>query len=569
MRISRHLPDLVSLGRSPRVTIGLCAAGLAVPLSIAGVVFAEFHSRSTDAVAVIRHDLDPASDAAEHLATAVKAQSAAHRGYLLTGDPAYLRELDAGTAELAETLSELNRHTASTPDLHLDLVHLENELTGWLAKVRPPALAPAGPPAGTPQPMSPEAGTPPLATPLARTPGAANPYPSSPPTAGPPVSPPAAGPRPVSPQDVRATDTGRLGADTRRLAEKIAAERDQVRAEASFHQDAMLGLVTSLAIVLLTLVGLLVVLASRCVAAPIAMLERRVEAASRGDLACPARLASGWLGGLSAEVDRVRVRMQELRWAARRDREALTQNGEAVLGLSDFLVSHTGPGRGVDAAGYLVAAEGLMAGDFWDILPRPDGTTALLQGDVSGHGVHAGLVAARAKIRASTALSMGHGPQAAVEAAWDALADEDERFVTLAIAVLDPADGILTWVNAGHEPPLVRRADGRIESLDATGPLVSSMITPAERPWDTARTRLAPDDLLVLVTDGLTEARAAGGEEFGPDRVRQTLHELRDPGAQDAVRALYLAADRHGIDWQRDDITVLAARLAPAAPSER
>jgi serine phosphatase RsbU (regulator of sigma subunit) len=186
--------------------------------------------------------------------------------------------------------------------------------------------------------------------------------------------------------------------------------------------------------------------------------------------------------------------------------------------------------------------------------------------------VQAGLTSVTVKGRISTALSLGHRPHEAVRAAWDVLTTEDERFVTLAVAVLDPTAGTLQWVNAGHEPPLLRRADGTIERLDATGPLVSSMIDPSGRPWDTARTHLAPGDLLVLATDGLSEARNAQGEEFGTDRIEQALRAMTATDPQSAIAGLYGAADRHGIDWQRDDVTVLAARVTPgpdAGPTRR
>ena len=501
---------------SPRGVVLLCATALAAPLAAAGVVFAEMHAAGGRTADLIRHHLDPAAAAAEHLATVVNGQSATRRGYLLTADASYLGQLDAGTAEAAETFSELNRLATSVPRLNLDLAQLEHELGDWFSAVGPSSIAPA-----------------------------------------------ADAPAPVRALAVRASDPEPLRTSSNQLAERITETRDDALADAASHRGGMMIVVTTLTVVLLALVAGMVMLSTRRIVRPLAVLELRLKEAGHGAPGDAPRGQAGWLREVSDEAERLRIRTRELLWAARRDREALTQHGEAAVGVADFLVAHNGPGPGVDADGHLIAAEGLVAGDFWDILALPDGTTALVQGDVSGHGVRAGLASVTVKGRVSTALSLGHRPHEAVRAAWDVLAAEDERFVTLAIAVLDPKAGTLQWANAGHEPPLLRRADGTIERLDATGPLVSSMIDPCDRPWDTARTHLAPGDLLVLATDGLTEARDAQGEEFGADRIERTLRAMTATDPQSAITGLYLAADRHGIDWQRDDVTVLAARVTP------
>ena len=501
---------------SARAMILLCAAALAAPLVTVGVVFAEMHAAGGRTADVVRHCLDPAAEAAEHLVTVVNGQSAAHRGYLLTGDTAYLGELAAGTAEAAATFAELNSLATSVPSLDPDLAQLERDLSTWFSAVRPS-----------------------IAVPVAGT---------------------AAG---VGAQTVRVADPKPLNASTGRLADRITETRDDILADAAAERHGRLILVTALTALLLVLVAVMVVLGTRRVVYPLAVLERRVKEAGAGAPEGPPRAQPGWLREISADVERLRARTRELLWAARRDREALTQHGEAAVGVSDFLVAHSEPGPGIDADGYLVAAEGLVAGDFWDILALPDGTTALVQGDVSGHGVQAGLTSLTVKGRVSTALSLGHLPHEAVRAVWDVLAKEDERFVTLAITVLDPKTGTLQWVNAGHEPPLLRRADATIERLDTTGPLVSAMIDPADRPWHTARTQLAPGDLLVLATDGLTEARTAQGEEFGAGRVERTLRAMATPDPESAITGLFLAADQFGVDWQRDDVTILAARITP------
>ncbi|ROP47808.1 PP2C family protein-serine/threonine phosphatase [Streptomyces sp. PanSC9] len=143
---------------------------------------------------------------------------------------------------------------------------------------------------------------------------------------------------------------------------------------------------------------------------------------------------------------------------------------------------------------------------------------------VCGYGVAAGLLAVRA--------------------VHFALVGEEERFSTLTIGVLDPERATLTWVNAGHAEPFLRRADGRVERLEPTGLIVHPLLEAPPGTWRTRTTRLGFGDLLVLSTNGLTEGRDSSGEEFGDHRASAVLAGLTDPTPLAAVTALYTAADR-------------------------
>jgi phosphoserine phosphatase RsbU/P len=150
-------------------------------------------------------------------------------------------------------------------------------------------------------------------------------------------------------------------------------------------------------------------------------------------------------------------------------------------------------------------------------------------GDVADKGMAAALFMAltRSVLRASAA--PGRSAADVVGAANALLCADasDGMFVTLVYALLG-ADGTVRYANAGHNPPLVLRADGRVERLDRTGILVG---------WDEAaayaeaRTALAPGDLLVLYTDGVTEARDGAGGEYGEERLEALLVRNRTASA--------------------------------------
>ncbi|MEU3605457.1 PP2C family protein-serine/threonine phosphatase [Streptomyces sp. NPDC035033] len=222
--------------------------------------------------------------------------------------------------------------------------------------------------------------------------------------------------------------------------------------------------------------------------------------------------------------------------------------------------------------GRIHTAEGVIAGDFLGILPLPDGTTVLLQGDVAGHGTDAGLLAVQIKSAVVAALRLAPDLRAAAAAAWAVVAPEDERFTTLVIAVLDPRGRRLAWLNAGHEIFLLRRTDGTVEELGPTGPVIGPFIMDPDGMWDVQDRPLAPGELVVLATDGLTEARADNGTLLGREAVTATVAGAGiDP--RDVVGALYRAVEDHGADWDRDDVTVLAATLrehdSQPAPQDR
>ncbi|MFE4663662.1 PP2C family protein-serine/threonine phosphatase [Streptomyces sp. NPDC056716] len=302
--------------------------------------------------------------------------------------------------------------------------------------------------------------------------------------------------------------------------------------------------------------------------APAGALARELRRAARGDPSAgtPPGRSPGWIGRLAREAEAVRESLAHSQRQSRRDQEALVQIGPAVRGLREILADLEEPGPGVVVAGDVRAAEGLIAGDYLGAVPLLGGTTAVFLGDVCGHGVAAGLLAVRLKSVVMVSLRLGAGLEAVVRAAHHALAGEEERFTTLAIAVLDPERTTVHWVNAGHEEPFLRRADGTVERLETTGPFVHPFLAAPPGTWQTRTTRLGPGDLLVLSTDGLTEGRSGSGEQFGGDRVARVLADLSEPAPQAAVTALYAAAERFPLDWARDDVSLLAAAPTPATP---
>jgi len=205
------------------------------------------------------------------------------------------------------------------------------------------------------------------------------------------------------------------------------------------------------------------------------------------------------------------------------------------------------------AAFYRAAAE--VGGDFYDFIDLPDGRLGLIVGDVTGHGVPAALVMATTRSVLRSEAPRLVAPGAVLARVNDFLNDDipQNMFVTCLYAVLDPATGALTYANAGHDLPFVRRGSEVVE-LRATGMPLGAM--PGMR-YDEKEATLGPGDVIVLHSDGIAEAHDPDRQMFGFPRMRKLIgelgsgHELID-GLLESLHAFT------GPAWeQEDDITLV------------
>jgi sigma-B regulation protein RsbU (phosphoserine phosphatase) len=266
-------------------------------------------------------------------------------------------------------------------------------------------------------------------------------------------------------------------------------------------------------------------------------------------------LASGGLTFLLALelVDRVRVR-DELQVARELQAELLPHG---AIELPGYRVAHS----------YRTANE--VGGDYYEVMPLPDGRVALMVGDATGHGMASGLVMAIANATLKTALDLDPDPRRVIAVLNRTLCRTGTRrtFMTVFYALLDPAAGGLVLVCAGHPFPLLRRGgDGTVEELGRGGLPLGVRDDLAPEPQATT---LGPGDLLVLYTDGLAEAVNAQAEAFGYERIAA----LTRPGGtpQDVHDRILAAFDAHvGEEPLLDDLTLLVmAREGDAATSPR
>ena len=175
------------------------------------------------------------------------------------------------------------------------------------------------------------------------------------------------------------------------------------------------------------------------------------------------------------------------------------------------------PGYSVFAAN---DASRAVSGDFYEFQGRDEGDEQVIViADVSGKGMAASLLAASFDALLMGPIEVGQPTDEICSKISRRLfmKTPPERYVTAFIAAIDPASGRLTYTNAGHNPGLLFRADGKVERLEANGlPLGLFPVVEYER----METTLAPGELLLLYTDGITEAANPKGDEFGLDRLQ-------------------------------------------------
>src|SRR5215467_5517127 len=217
------------------------------------------------------------------------------------------------------------------------------------------------------------------------------------------------------------------------------------------------------------------------------------------------------------------------------------------------------PLESLDYAGHCVPARE-VGGDYSDFLEISDSKIGFVLGDVSGKGVPAALLMAnlQACFRSQQPASLENPAQVlrSVNRHFFESTTAD-RYATLVFAAYDDATRKVRYVNCAHCPPLMLRANGEIEKLDSTALMLGAFAR-----WDCveAETELGPGDTLLLYSDGVTEAGADTGEDFGEDRLIHALRVNQRQPAQPLVEAIVHDVQEFSGAARSDDVTVVALR---------
>jgi serine phosphatase RsbU (regulator of sigma subunit) len=255
------------------------------------------------------------------------------------------------------------------------------------------------------------------------------------------------------------------------------------------------------------------------------------------------------------------TRIENVRLAEVEEHDRITQRdlSQAAEIQGSMLPAAAPQIPGLDLAGFNVPCR-TVGGDYYDFFAYPQGRVGLTLGDVSGKGMPASLMMMALHARVQV---LAEDPG---DLAWfmtrlnktTCANCPSNRFITFFFSVLDSATGELRFANAGHNPPIVVRASGQAEMLEGNGPVLGIIPMAA---YSERRTTLSSGDMLVLYSDGVTEATDINQNEFGEERFIGVLQQSRHLPAGAIVEAVNRALAQFAAGApQHDDITMVVAR---------
>ncbi|HSP33328.1 MAG TPA: SpoIIE family protein phosphatase [Thermoanaerobaculia bacterium] len=216
--------------------------------------------------------------------------------------------------------------------------------------------------------------------------------------------------------------------------------------------------------------------------------------------------------------------------------------------------------EGLDVSGAWKPARA-VGGDYYDLLELTPTQLAACIGDVAGKGMPAALLmsALQAAVRASAAPDVV--PAELCERVRRVIVQSlaGGRFVTFFFCTIDTAARRIRYCNAGHNPPVLVRADGRTIRLDKGGPALSRLFS--STPFSGGEEPLLEGDRIVLFTDGVSEARDAGGQDYSEERLEQLIAENRKSGARELIGAISDSVSAWSGGRVDDDLTLVAVAV--------
>ncbi|HYA18279.1 MAG TPA: SpoIIE family protein phosphatase [Bryobacteraceae bacterium] len=256
------------------------------------------------------------------------------------------------------------------------------------------------------------------------------------------------------------------------------------------------------------------------------------------------------------------VRIEQARYAeAEQARRLMARDLEQAAEIQKGILPAQAPRvPGLDVAGHNAPCR-TVGGDYFDFYRRGPDKLAMFLGDVSGKGMPASLLMMGLQARV----------QVLIEDAAESLGEmmtklnritsahcPANRFISLFFCILDGATGEVTFCNAGHNPPVLVRANGEHELVKGGGPVIGLL---PSIDYKEHRLQLEPGDLLVIYSDGVTEAVNAANEQFGVARLADIVAAQREKSAGEIVSTVNSAVETFtGGAPQSDDITLIVAR---------
>jgi len=206
-----------------------------------------------------------------------------------------------------------------------------------------------------------------------------------------------------------------------------------------------------------------------------------------------------------------------------------------------------------------------VSGDYYDLVEREDGKLGLVIADVSGKGMPASILASNIQAALRAQLDTCESPGEVLERINRQIhaSTDPQHFATLFLAIFDPEDRSLLFSSGGHNPPVVARADGKLELLEAGGLPLGAFDFGT---YEEDKIVLSEGDLVFFYTDGLTETKGPDGDEdYGEDRLNDLLQEQRSQSVDEIIDLIKVRLHEFsGRQEADDDITMIGLKITAA-----
>jgi sigma-B regulation protein RsbU (phosphoserine phosphatase) len=260
-----------------------------------------------------------------------------------------------------------------------------------------------------------------------------------------------------------------------------------------------------------------------------------------------------------ANVAAIRIEHARLNHIEETERLMAKEMQQAALIQQGLLPSKPPAVPGLEIAGKTTACR-TVGGDYYDFIPFPDGRIAMLVGDVAGKGMPASLLMSSLHARVQVLFEDGDDLAKKITRLNKAVAAHcpDNRFITFFMTVADPATGELVYTNAGHNPPILVRKSGGFEMLKGGGMILGILPMAV---YTESQAKMEPGDILLLFSDGVTEAPDPNGDDFGEERLAKLVEANRDRPVTEIIDLIDAAITEFTQGAPAaDDITVVVAR---------
>jgi sigma-B regulation protein RsbU (phosphoserine phosphatase) len=215
---------------------------------------------------------------------------------------------------------------------------------------------------------------------------------------------------------------------------------------------------------------------------------------------------------------------------------------------------------GIDLAGTTITHDE-VGGDYYDFIPVSDSRLGIAIADVAGKGIPAALIMAGFRMSLLAEVRNEFAIRAVMRKVNSLLYESMDRdkFVTAFYGLLDHKNRVLTFSNAGHNPPILFRHEGKIQYLSEGGVALGVL---ADATYEERPIALRPGDVLLFYTDGISEAESPTGEQFGVQRIEQLVAESPEADAATIMRSLVARVQEWSAGGQSDDLTLVVLKVA-------